>query len=191
MWSGIWERLNNDIQIYVEMYREKGVLCFLFVAAVYGIFLFQYRVKKKKKWSVKLFFETIWKMMVAGLLGVYIYILLYIVFFSRTPGPEVKNMEFLGTYRGSWCMIYFVENAIMLLPWGFLMPRLFFVFEKWWVCIGSGILLSAGIEVIQYTTRLGYMELDDLWTNTLGCIIGYLLSQIIFLFFREKRKESA
>ena len=191
MWSGIWETLKDDIQIYVEMYKEKGLLCFLFVAAVYGICAYRYRIKKKKNWSLKIVLEMIWKMIIAGLLGVYIYILLYIVFFSRTPGPEVKNLEFLGTYRGSWCMIYFVENAIMLLPWGVLMPRLFSVFEKWWVCIGSGILLSAGIEVIQYTTRLGYMELDDLWTNTLGCIIGYLLSQLLFSFFRKKDNKSS
>ena len=40
--------------------------------------------------------------------------------------------------------------------------------------IVAGVILSMGIEAIQYTAALGYCELDDVMNNTIGAAIGSL-----------------
>ena len=48
-----------------------------------------------------------------------------------------------------------------------------------------GVLLSATVEILQYTYSLGRVEADDLIANTAGALIGALA-----LAIGEKRKES-
>ena len=45
------------------------------------------------------------------------------------------------------------------------------------------LLVGAGssffIEVTQWVTRMGYFEVDDIWTNSVGMMIGYLMCRIV------------
>lgn len=41
-----------------------------------------------------------------------------------------------------------------------------------WKGVLLGFLLSCGIEIVQYTGRLGYCEMDDVLHNTIGAGIG-------------------
>jgi glycopeptide antibiotics resistance protein len=41
-------------------------------------------------------------------------------------------------------------------------------------CIGAGFLFSMAIEVSQLLTKRGYFQTDDILTNVLGSIIGYI-----------------
>lgn len=48
----------------------------------------------------------------------------------------------------------------------------------WCKVIGVGCLISVSIELMQFTFRRGFCELDDVIHNTLGCAIGWFLIQV-------------
>ena len=74
-----------------------------------------------------------------------------------------------------------VMNIAIFMPVGFLLGMAFHA-VRWWhtMIIGGGISLS--IELLQYFTNRGVSELDDVFHNTLGCLIGFCVYRMFFLF---------
>lgn len=69
-------------------------------------------------------------------------------------------------------LTYIVLNILMLLPVGFSLP---FVWTEWKKIILLGFCFSCLIEVSQLLTGRGLFEIDDIFHNTLGVILGVLL----------------
>ena len=44
--------------------------------------------------------------------------------------------------------------------------------------VGTGLGISISIETLQYFFHLGFAELDDVMHNTIGCILGFGVTQI-------------
>lgn len=68
----------------------------------------------------------------------------------------------------------FVENIIMFIPFGVLLPILFRIFRSGWACVLTGFICSCSIEILQHITQTGYLQLDDVVTNTTGTLLGWL-----------------
>ena len=65
-------------------------------------------------------------------------------------------------------------NIIMFMPYGFLIPFVRNINRLRGVkIIVTGCLLSILIEVLQYVTAFGQMDIDDVILNTLGVTLGY------------------
>lgn len=79
-----------------------------------------------------------------------------------------------------------VMNIVGFIPFGFLMGA---VFQKlmWWQIILMGFLISVSIEILQYFFKLGVVEFDDVFHNTLGVAIGYGLYALTNIFLNRKR----
>ena len=71
-------------------------------------------------------------------------------------------------------IINFVGNIVMFIPIGVLLPLLWKRFDRAWRTIGTGFLLSVCIELLQLP-QMRSSDVDDLWLNTLGASIGYIL----------------
>lgn len=56
--------------------------------------------------------------------------------------------------------------------------------KKVWI---DALLLSIAIELIQYVTGLGIAELDDLFGNTLGGVIGVGVGVAVFYGMDRRR----
>lgn len=87
------------------------------------------------------------------------------------PFWEVRKLLETGAY--SYWIKQIFNNIIMLLPWGLMLS---FMSEKLRcfkriIMVGFGFSLC--IETTQFFTRRGLFELDDLFHNTLGALIGY------------------
>ena len=108
------------------------------------------------------------------LVVVYIAVILWITIFSRDIGTErILRGLFWEIKQGYWKDI--ILNILLFVPVGCLVGgRKAIVF---------GIVLSLGIEIIQYVFRLGYCEVDDVINNTLGVLAGTL----IYFFMGKKR----
>lgn len=78
-------------------------------------------------------------------------------------------------------------NIAMFIPLGLLLPLLNNRFRKWYLTIPVGIGTSLLIELIQLATGIGICDVDDLFTNTLGTVIGFWLIMAILAAFKEKR----
>lgn len=57
---------------------------------------------------------------------------------------------------------------------------------KWWQILIMGCLMSLSIEVLQYTLRRGFVEIDDVMHNTLGCLMGVMVVHFIASYSTKK-----
>lgn len=78
-------------------------------------------------------------------------------------------------------------NIFMFIPVG-IMTSLVFEKKVRLMSIIYGLLLSLIIEVLQLILRRGYCEFDDLISNVLGTIIGYL-GMCVFKFIKKNLKK--
>lgn len=69
-------------------------------------------------------------------------------------------------------------NAAMFAPLGFLLPAYFDRYRSFVPTLDAGILTSLTVELIQLFTFRA-TDADDLIMNTLGTILGFLLSKLI------------
>ena len=69
-------------------------------------------------------------------------------------------------------------NAAMFAPLGFLLPAYFDRYRSFVPTLDAGILTSLTVELIQLFTFRA-TDVDDLIMNTLGVIVGFLLSKLI------------
>lgn len=80
----------------------------------------------------------------------------------------------------------FIVNLIMLLPFGFLFPIIYPKRKEYTIIIGIGI--SCLIEFIQlFLPRL--TDTYDIFLNSIGVIIGYLIYKIAYRIKNKSRKR--
>ena len=68
-------------------------------------------------------------------------------------------------------MLNYAGNVAMFLPLGIFLP-VFFKKLTFWKTVWLGFLFSSMIELLQYSMSSGYMDVDDIITNTLGAALG-------------------
>ena len=69
-------------------------------------------------------------------------------------------------------IINFLGNICIFMPIGFLIPLLWSRFNRFWKVALMGLGTSMFIEVTQLS-QVRSSDIDDLWLNTLGCMLGY------------------
>lgn len=76
-------------------------------------------------------------------------------------------------------VINLVGNVIMFVPLGFFTARLWRIFRPLWRCalLGGGIIVC--VELIQFLTRVGSCDFDDLLLNVVGICLGYGLMRLV------------
>lgn len=79
--------------------------------------------------------------------------------------------------NATYFLINFWGNIAMFLPIGFL-PALLWRRGRWWKALGTGAGLSLCIELCQIPIDRG-TDIDDLWLNTLGALMGYALVKLL------------
>lgn len=125
----------------------------------------------------------------------YAFVLLNMTFFSREPGSRTEvNLQLFGTWgdtpkaRG-----YVIENIILFLPFGILVPCAVPFLRKVWCCMPIACLCSIAIEGVQFAAQRGYCQLDDVVMNTVGAGAGWLLYRMALhrlILFHEKKMKS-
>ena len=119
----------------------------------------------------------------------YTIFLLYLMFlgFGREQHEAniVRLLPFISTVffvqnTTSWesIIINLFGNIIMFIPFGFLgwLNAKYFSFKKLIVDFLSVLII---VEALQYLTRLGVFDIDDLALNSLGVWIGFQMRKFI------------
>ena len=70
-------------------------------------------------------------------------------------------------------VINLVGNVVMLVPLGFFLPLNWQCFRGFWKCMGWIVLIIVGVELVQFVTLLGSLDVDDLILNAAGGAVGY------------------
>ena len=76
-----------------------------------------------------------------------------------------------GAPDGKQESIQYIQNVLFFLPFGFWFP-----WKKWKSVFITAFMTSAVIEITQYIFNLGWCEVDDVISNTVGALAG--LSQV-------------
>ena len=102
-------------------------------------------------------------------------------------------------------LINVVGNVAAFIPFGFLVPVVLKEHKKskgvilhyvsyFFFVTFLGALFSLLVETIQLLTKVGCFDVDDLFLNTSGVIIGYLgyliIKEILSRISKNKRKRS-
>lgn len=107
------------------------------------------------------------------LLIFYFGVILYMTMIYRSRGTARMETELFWSYkqffRDPSIRKEIMDNIWLFVPLGTVLYRLY---PKLRILLVP-VLLSAGIEILQYFTGLGLAELDDLINNSLGGLIGY------------------
>lgn len=132
----------------------------------------------------------------------YMILLVYFLFFSeeygRTEPYETYkyNLQLFHEIERYWnnqeqigsvlFLINLVGNVCVFMPFGFLVPVMYreqrkdvsyhgHYFRSFLFVSLLGFLFSLCIETIQLVTKVGCFDVDDLFLNTMGVVIGYMI----------------
>lgn len=128
-----------------------------------------------KKVSPKSVIRKCWRLPFIALLGFYCCLVMGITIISREKGAKyILNLVPFSTWgTSSWNLTLWIENILMLVPFGILLYILWRPFRKLGWSMFTGFLFSLMIECIQLFGRLGKFELDDIMNNVFGMLIGF------------------
>ena len=145
-------------------------------------------IKKNKKY---------FKLFNAFLFVSIVIIVIYRTLISRSP--TYSNVEFVPfklfftneDYKA--VMRSFFMNVFLFTPLGICMPYVLSKKSRKWpvfVAVVFAIILSVGIEFLQYYYHLGRCETDDVIANTLGAAIGTLSYCLYMKILENQEKRS-
>ncbi len=115
-------------------------------------------------------------------LVMYVAIMLVITYFSREMGSRNgMDLQLFSTWGiNQRNNAFVVENVLLFIPYGFALAWAAARQRRFWVNMLTGALTSIAIEFIQLITGRGFFQTDDILTNILGTILGYLCFRLIF-----------
>ncbi len=136
----------------------------------------------------------------------YLIVLVYFLIFAESLGRDpsqhgysynlvlFKEIKRFYIYREQLGMKAFLlndlGNVVAFLPCGFFLPIVSRRSKKWWNTILLCSAFSLSIELTQLVVRVGSFDVDDIFLNTIGGILGYLLYRAVqFLRIRRRKRE--
>lgn len=129
----------------------------------------------------------------AGLMAfsLYLMIILVITFFSREDGSRIGvDLELFSTWGiNTRNNAFVVENVLLFIPYGFICPWAFPWLRGFFRNTFAAFVTSLGVETIQLITGRGYFQVDDILTNVLGAMIGYIIFQMLYHIVRKLRGQ--
>lgn len=88
------------------------------------------------------------------------------------------NMRY--TYGLHVTIINLLGNVVCFMPFGFLLPTISKrkVFKNFLSVTSMTMLFSIGIETAQLLTKVGAFDVDDIFLNTVGGLMGYIFMKL-------------
>ena len=178
----------NDFIQYILYLLQRGIcfvvpavlLCVLVLAAGWGI-------SRKKGCRFP------WRRAIALLLLIsWLGLTLFVTLFRGEPGARQWNFHLFLAWREAWnqfalrAWLNVLLNIALFVPLGILLPLLARVFRKWYAVLLAGFGFSLAIELVQLATARGMFDVDDLFTNTLGTMVGWSIVMLILSVLDRK-----
>ena len=95
--------------------------------------------------------------------------------YNLTLFKEIRRFytyrELVGTKA---FLINIMGNIVCFMPFGFILPIISRLGEKWFNTLLLSFLLTPSIEPIQLIFRVGSFDVDDMFLNTVGGAAGYV-----------------
>lgn len=173
--------MNEFAKLVIDQLRRgigQGLAAGLIAAGlIFWIYRRKYRGQKTFPWK-----KAILTVLLVGYLGILGYATL-----SRLGGIGASGVNFhlFRSWRDAWNHFTFTAwanvllNIAMLIPFGILLPLLFSRFRKFVPMLLAALALTLYIESAQYLSGRGIWDIDDVFTNTLGTMMGWCLLKCV------------
>ncbi|MEE3392108.1 MAG: VanZ family protein [Lachnospiraceae bacterium] len=165
----------TDIAHYIYLFRQTDILMMaVCLCLLFNIIRKSFRKKSRMTaGSISGIYSTETRVMLAC----YMIVIVQLTLICRESGTrDAISLTFFGTYYPSVrAVAYMLENLLLFIPYGILLPNAFKACKKPWVTLLIGFLSSLAIEVTQLITKRGYFQVDDIWLNTLGALVGWFI----------------
>lgn len=186
-------RVLRDISCYFNQYAFDALIVGTLGMLLYGCIFFYSDSKNAFVWKnlKNYIYKMISQYISSFLLSAYLYIMASIALLSRRE-KYIDKIDFSFWGAGLSTQMnraFFVENIIMFVPLGVLFPLCFKKADNPILMLIVGFGGSLLIETIQFVAKWGRFEIVDLWTNTLGAILGWLLYRIVYHIFKAVTKS--
>lgn len=171
------------------MALDKTVFYFLIFAVLRLIWLLFIRRRRSLKSEASVWIFAFYMILVLMLTTFRdTYFPWQLVFNFNRPLSDV-NLVFM---KETWKLVYAPSrldffynsfgNILCLVPFGILFPIVFSKKQSFVKTVLIGMLFSISIETLQFLLETGVSDIDDVFFNTCGAILGYL----IYRLFRKK-----
>lgn len=116
--------------------------------------------------------------------GFYFAVMVAITFLSRESGSRsgVVDLKLFSTWGiNDRNNAFVIENVLLFIPYGFLYG---WNFERtcFLKCTLLGAVTSLGIECLQLVTGRGFFQIDDILTNMLGTVLGWMVFRLLHFY---------
>lgn len=132
------------------------------------------------------------RMMPSILLFGYLGGLFTVTLFIRANGDSAIQWHLFRALREAWNTFTFqawinpLLNIGVFVPLGVLLPLVSDAFCRWYTVLATGVSGSFLIETVQYIFQRGIADVDDLFCNTLGTMLGFCLCMVILSALKKK-----
>ena len=129
-------------------------------------------------------------LLILFLFVVYVYSVFSITIFSRTGTyiSEINLLPLVSFQKSDWERMYFCVNILLFFPMPLFLYLLCPVFRKFQNSLLAGLFTSIAIEAAQYILHCGFSDIDDVLSNTLGVVLGWICIHGIYCLFRKDKK---
>lgn len=177
----------SDIVSLLKEYIVLGIIALIFCTILFfvGYKLIYKKIMKGTKTINKN------KLILYGISICYAVIVLGAVFLSRGDNYGNINLHLFSSYKEAYNKMQIslfrniILNILLFVPFGFLLPIYSDKLKKLYKIILIGFFTTLIIEAIQYITKIGIFEIDDILNNTIGTAIGY---SIFMIYYNLKNK---
>lgn len=98
------------------------------------------------------------------------------------------NFRFWILPTSTWEWVMLAGNILLFLPLGLLLP-LGWRKQSWKTIALIGVLVSLGIEIVQWVLGTGWLDLQDVFTNTMGTLLGFVVYHLLPYHFWVRKVE--
>lgn len=180
----MFQRVIHDILRYAQDYYFIAICAGAALATFF--FTTECIYQALKRGTVLRFRSVFKKSMLVFLFTCYIYMVIAITLLSRAEGSnDSLNLQLFSTFDGRiGNQIFLIENVILFIPFGVVYGIIWKKWKGFFATTFFACSCSFCIELMQYMTGRGKFEIDDILTNTVGALLGYLCIKVIKFFQR-------
>jgi hypothetical protein len=185
------ELIRNDVYTIFLQYGKKNVRIACMITVIFAVWKLicfglkkwrgfraeqreEKRIIKKKENKIFIVFKQLVFFLLFFLFSYYLCFLAELTILTREAGTRTDvSLHFMETWNPDiYSQCFMVENVLLFLPFGAFIVLLWKRLGKIWKIFTLSFLLSLTIETIQLRTGRGYFQVDDIWLNVLGGLLG-------------------
>jgi glycopeptide antibiotics resistance protein len=110
--------------------------------------------------------------------------------YNLEPFKEIKrfwnNRDSLGV---ATVVTNLAGNIVAFAPFGFFLPILWKKGRNLFGCVLLSALFSLTVEAVQFFTKVGAFDVDDIMLNAIGGLMGWLCYYLIWVPLLKKKRN--